>query len=243
MSNDDALKQSIRDTLTAMNMERKMSDSLMKLGKSMELSSLKQAARDAESVMLLIDTSGSMANPLVNGDRRIDGLRKVVADIKTQGHVPMIAFGGPYDAQVRFVDDVPEPAGGTPLHAAIPLAKTYGATRLVVVSDGEPDLADQSMIEAKAFGGRIDVVFVGDKGGPGSFFLDKLAASTGGVRMEGDLSEVKRIGKAIIGLLEGEVEAKPVITGNGFAVVDEPAAGTDDDSADFEEDEDEDDDE
>src|SRR5262249_55597686 len=143
---------------------------------------LSDLVKATEVIMLLVDTSGSMAeyvdkaaqqrymdavfargfndNPVDArqfGGRSIDKLREAVQQIQSSASepIPMIAFGGPFDAQVRFVDVVPEPDGGTPLHLAIPLAKEYGATRLVVVSDGSPDLRDQSMEEARRFGGRI----------------------------------------------------------------------------------------
>lgn len=205
------------------------------LEESLEAGSLKAMARDAECVMLLIDCSGSMDGRMRNGKRRIDGLREVVNTIKVSGHVPMIAFGGPYDAQVRFVDGVPEPDGGTPLHLAIPFAKEYGATRLVVISDGIPDLQQQSLDEAKKFGGRIDVAFVGNAGDGGETFLAELARVSGGTQFTGDLGDPKKLSASVIGLLEGEVEAP--IQGEGFASVD------DDDVIEPEEDDEEDEDE
>jgi hypothetical protein len=227
--------------------------------------------------MLLIDTSGSMGEYLDNashqrymdavfarsvtnpvalspaqfGGRAIDKLREAVNQIQSSATeaIPMIAFGGPYDAQVRFVDVVPEPDGGTPLHLAIPLAKEYGATRLVVVSDGSPDLRDQSMSEARAFGGRIDVVFVGKPGDGGALYLKALAAATGGTMLQGDLSEVKKIASVIIGLLEGDVAPS---TGRVFATdasggataqdAPEPVEPEDDDDEDDDDEEDDDDD-
>lgn len=192
-------------------------------------------------VMLLIDCSSSMDTKMKNRKTRIDGLKEVVAGIKAQGHVPMIAFGGPFDAQVRFVDGVPEPDGGTPLHLAIPFAKEYGATRLVVISDGEPDLREQCLIEARNFNGRIDVAFVGDPGDGGEYFPGELATLTGGTSFTGDLTDPKKLTSGVIGLLEGEVEpVKAPIQGPGFTTVEDP-----DDIEDAEEDEDdeEDDDE
>lgn len=215
-----------------------------KLERSLELNDLDDVLRDAEVVMLLLDTSGSMEIGVRGGKRRIDALRAVVADIRGKGHVPMIAFGGPYDAQVRFVDVIPEPDGGTPLHVAIPFAKQYGATRIVVVSDGCPDLPDQSMEEAKSFGGRIDVVFIGDEGDGGSFFLDQLAQATGGKRHQGDLSDVKKLASTVIGLLEGAVEpTRAPIQGPGFTTVDEDDVVETEDAEDFEDGDDDDDEE
>jgi len=184
------------------------------LESSLEATSLGDLARELEVVMLLLDTSGSMAG------KPVIALRETVRGIKAEGHVPMIAFGGPYDAQVRFVDEVPDPDGGTPLHLAIPFAKQYGATRLVVVSDGMPDLLDQSLEEAKAFGGKIDIVFVGDTNDGGLTFLQELARVTGGTQFSGSLKDPKQLTGMIVGLLEGpkEPERAP-LQGAGFAVV------------------------
>lgn len=215
---------------------------------SLEMGSLKAMARDAEVVMLLIDCSGSMESIMRNGKRRIDGLRDVVKTIKSSGHVPMIAFGGPYDAQVRFVDGVPEPDGGTPLHQAIPFAKEYGATRLVVISDGMPDLATQSLEEATKFGGRIDVAFVGNPGDGGETFLKELARVTGGTQFTGDLGDPKAISAGVILMLEGDVDENAPIQGEGFTSVDdadviEPDEDDENDEEDDDTDEDDDDDE
>jgi hypothetical protein len=209
---------------------------------SAELGSLSSLVKASEVVMLLIDTSGSMTTVMDNGKSRINGLREVVAEILSVGHVPMIAFGGPFDAQVRFVDAVPDPDGGTPLHLAIPFAKQYGASRLVVISDGMPDLKDQCFEEARAFGGRIDIVFVGGGGyrDGGETFMLELARLTGGTSMAGNLGEVKQLSGRIIGLLEGPKEDKAPIQGAGFAVVESEPDDVDDDADDDDEEDDDD---
>ena len=196
-----------------------MSNELVRRNLESSLSlSMKDMMKFSETVMLLIDTSGSMdEHVVVSGKRRIEALRETVTDIQRTAHVPMIAFGGPYDAQVRFVDVVPGADGGTPLHIAIPFAKQYGATRVVVVSDGAPDLPDQCMLEATAFAGQIDVVFIGDEGDMGSVFLDALAKATGGRRFQGDLGNTKKLAGEVVLLLEGEVApTRAPIQGPGF---------------------------
>lgn len=217
-----------------------MSNELVRknLETSLQFNSLSDLAKASETIMLLIDTSSSMCGS------PIEDLRKVVNEINPRAAgIPMIAFGGPYDAQCRFVDTVPEPDGGTPLHIAIPMAKEYGANRVVIISDGSPDLSEQCIIEAQSFGGRIDVVYIGTPGDAGDFFLRRLAELTGGTCGTGDITKTKEIAGKIIGLLEGEVEApKAPIQGPGFTTVeseDEPDDDTDDDE---EEDDDEDDD-
>jgi hypothetical protein len=116
----------------------------------------------------------------------------------------MIAFGGAdaYCGQGAYVTTgVPRPTGGTPLHDAIDLARKQECGRVVVISDGQPDSQRLALDSAKAFGGRIDVVYVGDPGDLGEEFLRKLAESTGGTEFHGDLSEPKQLGGRIAGLL------------------------------------------
>jgi len=219
------------------------------VGDSKKLSTTDQLLRDSDVVMLLVDTSSSM------GGSPIEDLRKVVNDINPRANgIPMIAFGGPYDAQVRFVDIVPDPDGGTPLHIAIPMAKQYGATRIVIISDGCPDLPQQSDEEAKTAGMRIDVVYIGQAGDAGEFFLRNLANMTGGTCGAHDIKKTKEISGVVMGLLEGEVDpaAKIIVAGaDGAEVTDIDVSDTDyaeveaenDDDDDEEDDDEEDDDE
>lgn len=220
-----------------------MSNELVRknLETGLALGSLEELVRANEVVMWLIDTSGSMSG------WPIEQLRKVVSTVNEVDRVPMIAFGGPYDAQVRFVDVIPEPDGGTPLHDAIKLAKSYGATRLVVISDGVPDLRDESMLQARQFGGRIDVAYIGPAGGPGEAFLDQLAAATGGKRITGNLNDTKLLANTVIGLLAGGVEERAPLQGPGFtseasSLDSEEDVDDESDTDDDDEDDDEDDD-
>lgn len=240
------------------------------LEESLSFGSLSDNIAAGEVIFLLIDASGSMdtfidkgaearyfdalSNQHVSGTRvdkrqfngrAIDKLREAVGQIQQSANepIPMIAFGGPFDAQVRFVDSVPEPEGGTPLHMAIPLAKEYGANRVVIISDGCPDLRDQSMEEARRFGGRIDVVYVGVAGDAGQKFLEALSAATGGRVMHGDLRDVKKITSMVIGLLEGNVapDAGRVIITDASGTAHEEEAPEPVEPEDEEDDEDDDD--
>lgn len=223
-----------------------MSESLIRtqIENSLQVKSLKDLVKQqTDYPMLLIDASASMGHVMLNHKRRIDGLREVVTEILAGGPVTMICFGGEA-YEPRFVDRVPEPMGGTPLHAAIRLAKQHGATRLVVISDGEPDLAEEAMNAAREFGGRIDVVFVGNPGEGGSFFLDQLAKLTGGTRFEGSLAETKQLTGKVIGLLMGDVEPQRApIQGAGFTAVESDDVDDEDEDDDEDDDEDEDEDE
>ena len=214
------------------------------LEQSLQASSLTDLVNQATDFpMLLIDCSGSMDAAMRNGKTRIEALREVVAQIKADhGGVTMIAFGGEETSAPRFVDGVPNAGGGTPLHLAIPYAKSYGATRVVVISDGLPDMRQESLHQARLFEGPIDVYYVGDANDEGSKFLEELAAITGGKRFEGDLANPKQLASGVAGLLMGAVEEERApIQGEGFAVVEtEPEEDDDDDEDDDDEDDDED---
>lgn len=157
-------------------------------------------AKASESVTLLIDVSGSMDATMRNGKTRHRGLCEVVSTIQKEREVKMIAFGGVDDGAYE-VSSIPSPGGGTPLHRGIDLAREKGCGRAIVISDGCPDSTTMALESAKTFGGRIDVVFVGNPGDFGEDFLRKLAEATGGTEFHGDLSEPKQLGNRIAGLL------------------------------------------
>lgn len=198
-------------------------NALARLAASMATTESKKSNVDqflgaSEDVMLLLDTSGSMSSPINYNEpkTRIEGLREAVVEIKQSGSCPMIAFGGPYGGEVRFVDDVPNPSGGTPMAQAIELAKTYGATRVVIISDGAPDHKPTTLEAARAFGGRIDVVFIGTVNDyeDGKSFLEQLAAMSGG---RTSIADFKQLAGKVIGLLAGDVEERTPIQGEGFS--------------------------
>ncbi len=221
------------------------------LEKSLEIKTLKDLVRvkTNETPVLLIDVSGSMGHPMRNGKTRIAGLREVVTGMQAKRPTQMIAFGlepnRPHHdptglemvvaagSEVAFVTDVPDAQGGTPMAEAIEFARMSGFGRAVIISDGSPNDTHGAMEAARQFGGRIDVVYVGDPGDPGSMFLESLAKETGGQRFEGDLSEVKELQNVVVGLLTGDVEMEEV---------DEDDDDEDEDDED-EDDEDEDDEE
>lgn len=156
--------------------------------------------RGGEEVYLLIDVSGSMDDDMKNGKSKINALREVVADIKQRRPVKMIAFGGS-DGGAYQVQSIPDAAGGTPLHLAIDLAKRLNVSRCIVISDGWPDNTQAALDSAKAFGGQIDVVYVGNPDDQGERFLKLLAEQTGGTEFHGDLSQMKELVGQIMGLL------------------------------------------
>ena len=180
------------------------------LKKTTQRSSLDElvAARTKRS-LLLVDCSGSMADIIVDrreggftsGVRKIDKLRKVVAELKQTHNVPMAAFGV-HGSGVELVELIPEPSGLTPLHKAIDFGRIQEANHLVVVTDGEPDSEPAALEAARQFGGTIDVFFIGNDGSRGAMFCNRLAKQTGGSCGVTDLTgEPKKLAAGIAGLL------------------------------------------
>jgi Mg-chelatase subunit ChlD len=177
---------------------------LDRLNKSLAKTSLDEFvnARTRRS-LLLVDCSGSMDTRLsATGERRIDALRKVVADIRQDHPVPVAAFGRLRGrVLVEVVESIPEPSGTTPLDTAIEFGQAQGATHLVVVTDGEPNSESAAIAAAQRFGGPIDVFFVGDPNTHGAAFAARLAALTGGTSGVSDLGKPKELAGKIVGLL------------------------------------------
>lgn len=185
---------------------------LAALEQSLTRGGLLDLARTADrNSMLAIDVSGSMGAVLATGLRAIDELRKVATVLRETHPVPMLAFGLTGQHSVSMVETIPEPGGDTPLAKAITFAKAQNANHLVVISDGMPESQSAALAAARAFGGPIDVFYVGDPGDPGELFLRQLAEATGGNCSYTDLAQdPKLLAGKIAGLLG---DGKPVSDG------------------------------
>lgn len=172
-----------------------------RLQKTATKGSLAELAQASRRSLLLVDCSGSMDGRIRSGLRKIDALRNVVKDLRETHPVPVAAFGFNRSPQVRVVDVVPEPEGGTPIHDAIDFGRVEGATHLVLVTDGQPDSESRAFSAARAFGHPIDVFYIGDGNDFGADFAQRLAAATGGTANITDLGAPKQLTTAIAGLL------------------------------------------
>lgn len=163
------------------------------------LSDLVQERSYQAGTILVLDCSGSMDSAVEWGSRtrRIAALREVVGALGSD-RPRMVAFPPP-----RFVEYPPEPDGQTPLDEAITFCATSRATHLIVVSDGQPDNRQRALAAALAFGGPIDVVYVGPEGESGADFLRQLAASTRGQYHGQTLTAPKQLTQTIRLLLTG----------------------------------------
>jgi len=169
------------------------------LHRSMAKTDLDDLLRGARRSLLLLDCSSSMSQRIRSGKRRIDALRDVTNELVKTHPVPMAAFGG--HNQVEVVEAPIEPTGSTPLDVAIEFGHQQGANHLVVVTDGEPNSETAAFNAARAFGGPIDVFYVGDGVGRGVEFAKELARMTGGTFGLSSLDAPKELSSKISGLL------------------------------------------
>lgn len=173
--------------------------------KAGSLASLIQAKKAERLTFLLIDCSSSMNGGTgeYGGPSRMRGLANVVQTLHSDGlRPPMVGFGLNHSDPIAFVTDVPgQGIGGTPLAQAITFAHQHNAGHLIVVSDGEPDDANAALWAADAFGGPIDIFFVGTPGGSGERFLQQIARATKGQCQSVSLAQPAQLTAGIRGLL------------------------------------------
>lgn len=136
----------------------------------------KPAPKQPEKICLLLDVSGSMADPAEPGVRKIDALRRIVQSLQAPS---IFAFSRVCKRVTR--ETIPEPGGGTALHVAFARIKSHGVSRAVLVTDGLPDDEDAALREAQGL--ALDIFYVGPA--PKPEFLDRLAqAARPGSRAE-----------------------------------------------------------
>jgi Mg-chelatase subunit ChlD len=157
----------------------------------------------AVSGVLMIDTSGSMGEPLSydrdtnQSVRKIDRLREVVDQVRAQCPAEMVGFG----AETGIVSEISEPGGSTPLTEALEIAATNQFTHLVVISDGCPNSTQTALEVAQRYNFKIDTCYIGTAGDYGEEFMKELAQQCGGTHQRGDLSEPLQLASALKGLL------------------------------------------
>jgi hypothetical protein len=132
--------------------------------------------------VILLDTSSSM-NDLAGYRRRIDVLRSVLDQVLPGcPNARLFAF----DSVCREIDgakNLPRPEGGTALDHAIEQVTALQPEPLVIITDGEPNNPDMTVIVAREARTHIVVHFVGDdKDQQAIQFCRQLAwASTNGL--------------------------------------------------------------
>jgi hypothetical protein len=194
------------------------------------------AAKQTETgagMLFLLDCSFSMQDHVritlkgkINAERmRIDILRRTVADLRrAKPNAQMMAFGPVFfqhTGEFGFTkllakdEEVPDATGGgTPLAEAIRDAAAAGAKRIVILSDGVPNDQDAALEAARAFGMRVDCIYIGGDGeaDEGAKFLAQLAEASGGNSGRDSMAlGHKALADKVIGLLGDGSNVAPTI--------------------------------
>lgn len=135
----------------------------------------------ADQPVLVCDCSGSMGTHDFNDEEagsRYDRLdRELAAILHEFPEAQIVAFS---DEPTFARTPLPRIGGGTKVAPAIRLAASTRPNQMIVLSDGEPADPDRAIDAARCFGGRIDTIYIGPKGGIGQEFLQRLASAASG---------------------------------------------------------------
>lgn len=151
--------------------------------------SLAQSFLSAE-IVIVFDNSGSMGSADAPGNQT----RRAYAEKqlhhlqgKYPGKVALVCFASSVEYSPGGI--VTPVGGSTALHKALEFIKVADDTglKIIVISDGEPDMEDAALNVAKTFKSKIDCIYCGPEDGTyGRDFLKRLAAATGGQFFKSD---------------------------------------------------------
>lgn len=133
--------------------------------------------------ILVIDMSGSMAAADAPGGRtRYEAAEAELRDLQAAlpGRVAVVAFSD--EAQFCPSGIPPRLGSGTEMGRALHFVHPAdGVARIIMISDGEPNSAEDALRVARSFKHRIDTIYIGPEDrGRGRAFLERLASATGG---------------------------------------------------------------
>ena len=115
------------------------------------------AAGDTE--VILADVSGSMAEQLEHGARKIDVLQAALDRVRPDWpSAIVIAFA---TLPQRCAGPLPDPGGNTALHLALAEAERLRPRRTLVIADGRPDDAGAALRAADHLTGTLDTLYIG----------------------------------------------------------------------------------
>lgn len=136
------------------------------------------------AVVILADTSASMDGPRFR--KLKDALRSIWPEISK---AVLIEFNTLVQ-QLSSPEELRDTTGGTDLAGALQAAARLMPSKVIVISDGEPDSAPAALQAAELIPGTIDVIFVGDEGNRIAInFMRQLSALGGGQTIVRDIEK------------------------------------------------------
>jgi hypothetical protein len=160
----------------------------------------KRINTDNRILVIVLDLSGSMADPIETGKSKISVLREAVSQVNSN-----IAIGFNSSAFAVELDQIPDPMGSTRLDLALRLAASFHPRYTLVISDGLPDSEPDSLAAALQLPGTINTLYVGrDDNKKAIAFMQSLAAIGCGYSQNCDIYRSEgslRLRSAIVNLL------------------------------------------
>lgn len=137
----------------------------------------------AVDIIILVDVSGSMdERDAPGGLSRLEAAGRELARLQNElpGRIAVVCFG----SQVQFSPSgtlLPD-GGGTAMHRALQFVQPADDSdcQFFLISDGEPNMPDETLLIASRFNSTINTVYIGPENGEGRKFLKELAAKAGG---------------------------------------------------------------
>ncbi len=163
----------------------------------------------SDEILLVCDCSGSMDDLIGSADlTKWDHLKIAVKDVLLlYPKIRLIAFAS-FVREVKTVDDLPVPAGGTGLARALKAAMRHRPRKTIIISDGLPDDEEEAIQVAGQLTGSIDTIYCGPDSHPAVEFLRKLAHDTGGIQVVWDGYKAT-LSSAVRGLLAAPTQPHP----------------------------------
>lgn len=144
---------------------------------------------EPSGTLFFIDFSGSMGG-YVNGRTKMDEVDNVVKKLGIKSK-SIVAFGsraGQLDKDNNVVPDVKKVFSdsnlgfSTAMHEAFVYAMHHRleCDLVVVISDGDVDDANETIIQALNYGKKVEIIYIGNSNDSGELFMKELSRKTGG---------------------------------------------------------------
>jgi hypothetical protein len=120
---------------------------------------------------------------------------------KLSGKIGIVQWNHEAKFQAGGLPD--QPYGSTNVRGCLEYIKPADGTgiKLILISDGEPNVGEDGLDIARTFTSKIDTVYVGPEGGDGARYLRELSRLTGGVSASQNVSEICNLAQTVTRLL------------------------------------------
>lgn len=164
-----------------------MFDLIPKNEESEDLLTQIKKAKKMLDTMFICDYSGSMYG-MIDGTTFREHMNSI---LKKVGAANIIGFADRALYSNKPFEDDSMLGGGTDLTNALSFFRNRYSqyTKIILISDGEPNDSKSAMSEAMKIGKRIECIYIGPKDSNGYKFLANLSTKTGGTISNADTND------------------------------------------------------